>query len=120
MVALMPTEIPTEKIQLNAGLIISSIIPVVALILSIIGIVLGALYHKNSKTTHIHTNKGKATAGIVFSVIGTILAFIASFSCIGCALCSASAVPEITNPDNYNYYFDEYADEFDKHVDEFC
>lgn len=47
-------------------------------ILGIIGIILGSLSKKNSE------NKGMATAGLVCSIIGTILCFIFYVACVAC------------------------------------
>jgi uncharacterized membrane protein YeaQ/YmgE (transglycosylase-associated protein family) len=56
----------------------------VALVLAILGIVLGAIARKNSPAE----KKGLATAGLVLGIIGTVCAGI---GVIACSLCAAGA-----------------------------
>ena len=53
-------------------------------IMGIVGIVLGALARKNPD------KKGMATAGLVCSIIGTVLCLILYIACVGCAAGTAS------------------------------
>ena len=67
--------------------IVFSFIPAVDLfggILGIVGIVLGALGRKSPD------KKGMATAGLVCSIIGTVLCLIFYIACVGCAAGTAS------------------------------
>ena len=52
--------------------------------MGIVGIVLGALARKNPD------KKGMATAGLVCSIIGTVLCLILYIACVGCAAGTAS------------------------------
>ena len=68
--------------------IVFSFIPAVDLvggILGIIGIILGAVGRKNPD------KKGMATAGLVCSIIGTVLCLILYLACVGCAAGAAGA-----------------------------
>lgn len=82
---------------IGMGIIISGILPVIALISGIIGIVLGVGYKKKAQQTGILTNQSKATMGVVMSIIGVILSalsIISCVSCLGCASCSAGQGPD--------------------------
>ncbi len=121
----------SDDTSYGVGLIIALAIPFLSLILGILGIVLGALYHKDANTANVHTNKGKATAGIVFSVISTALSLISAISCIACVSCSALVAEQLADsyPNNYysdddfyDYYDDDDYDDddYDYDYDDFC
>lgn len=62
---------------------------IVALICGIVGIILAAIGKK--KAAAAGTTSGLGTAGLVLSIIATVLAGIGFFSCTLCVLCAASA-----------------------------
>lgn len=57
-------------------------LPVVAPIVGIIGIILGAIARKNLKAANQPT--GMATAGMVMSIIGTIISVLMWLLCVAC------------------------------------
>ena len=65
-------------------------INIVALICGVVGIILAAKGKKAAVAASAPT--GMATAGLVLSIIGTVLAGIGFFSCTVCVLCTAGAV----------------------------
>ncbi|MGM9648053.1 MAG: hypothetical protein ACI3YH_07985 [Eubacteriales bacterium] len=65
-------------------------INIVALVLGIVGIVCASTGRKQAKLAS--TGTGIGTAGLVLSIIGTVLAGIGFLSCTLCVLCAAEAV----------------------------
>lgn len=59
----------------------------IALVLSILGIVFGAI--GMSKAKKAGKGAGAATAGLVLSIIATVFGGIFFFACGGCAVCAA-------------------------------
>ncbi|MEE0060768.1 MAG: hypothetical protein UE295_08070 [Acutalibacteraceae bacterium] len=53
----------------------------IATVLGIIGIVFSATYFKKSRLINVYTNKGKATAGMVFSIIAIAVSIMSTISC---------------------------------------
>lgn len=111
----------SELVSIGAGIILSGFIPFVSLILGIIGIAVGASYHKKSKTTGVYTNKGKATGGIALSVIGVILSafsVLACVSCMACGVCASGSEYSYDDYDDYSYYDDYDYDDYDYDFDD--
>lgn len=111
---------------IGTGVLLSVIIPFVALVLGIIGIISGAGYYKNSKKAGVYTNKGKATGGIIFNVIAVLLSAVSAISCATCVSCSACISGDFENSyssdyyDNYDYDdFDDYDYDYDYDLDDF-
>ncbi|MEE1282325.1 MAG: hypothetical protein UHK60_08780 [Acutalibacteraceae bacterium] len=114
-------ETDSALFSIGAGVILSSILPLASLILGIIGIVIGAGYHKKSKLSGVYTNKGKATGGVVLSVIGSILSIIPVFTCLSCLSCATTL--NLDDSDDYtygdDYSYSEDFDDFDFDFDEY-
>ena len=68
-----------------------SMINIVALILGVVGLILGSKARKLSMQVGAPT--GIATAGLVLAIIGTVLAAIGFLTCTICVLCVASTTP---------------------------
>ena len=102
--------------SIGAGIILAVILPLLSLVLGIVGIVIGAVYYKKSKLNGVCTNKGKATGGIVLSIIATLLSAIPVFSCLSCLSC-ASAL-NLDDSDKYTYGND-YSDSDDYDLDDY-
>lgn len=80
------------------GLVLSLILPgwtcLIALAVSVIGIVFAAMGMKEAKTTN--SGKGLAVAGLVCGIIGTVF----SFAMLICAIACSAAAREIQNAAN--------------------
>lgn len=64
-------------------------INIAALVCGIVGIICAAKGKKAAKLAEVPTGLG--TAGLVLSIVGTVLAGIGFFSCTLCVLCAAGA-----------------------------
>ena len=64
---------------------------IVSLILSIVGLVLGANAKKGMAADGIVAGKGMATAGVVLSIISLVLSAIVFVACTLCAAAGAAA-----------------------------
>jgi hypothetical protein len=102
--------------SINVPVIISGIMPVASLTLGIIGICIGASYHKKSKLAGNVSNKTSATIGIVISVISVILSSIVAISCSSCVACVSCFACTAGGLDS-DKYSDYEIDEFDSFDD---
>ncbi len=76
-----------------------SFVNIIALILGIVGIILAIMGSKKAKATGGST--GVATAGLVLSIIGTVLATIGFLTCTVCICITADGLYSLGN---YSYY----------------
>ena len=72
------------------AVVLSLFFPVIAAIVGVIGIILGALAKKKAPS-------GVATAGLVLSIIGTALAVALYLACVACIAAADSAVNDAFN-----------------------
>lgn len=80
-------------ISIVMGVFAAALLGWLGAILGVIGIVLGALGRK--QLTQQGTPNGIATAGMVCSIIGTVLSVLFYIACVACASGAGSAVKSL-------------------------
>lgn len=91
--ALAVTGLVLGVLALFFSLILAWIFPIMnipALICAIVGIVLSVMGNKQARAAGLPTGLG--TAGMILSIIGTVVAAIGFFSCTLCYICACSSL----------------------------